>query len=617
VEGDRLSLDRDAMRELGYRTVDALVEWMLDEHAPPIRRATPEEIRSRLHGPPPEEPEAFEDVLAQLERDVLPFTSRGAHPGFFAFIPFATTWPGALGDFIASACNVYGGSWMESAGPSQVELEVLSWFAEWLGLPGDASGILTSGGSSANLNALACARETRVARMDDRLVVYVADQAHSSLARAARVLGFRPHQVRVLPTDADFRLQPATVAEAIDADARAGLTPLFVSASGGATNTGAVDPLRELADVCRSRDVWFHVDAAYGGFAVLTERGRKALDGIDLAESVTLDPHKWLYQRYECGCLLVRQPTLLRRAFEITPDYLRDARCAETEVNFADRGLQLTRAARAFKVWVSLRTLGVSAFRDAIDRCLDLAETAAERIEASDALELVAPPSLGVLCFRRRFERDSEAGNAGVVAALERSGLGLVSSTRLHGEYAIRMCILAHTSRAEDVERVLDFLETAEPVADPAGVARHERHPQVSATAIATDVDRRALLSRLSNAERQSVVARASRRQIAEGETVVERWDSSRDFFLIEDGSAEVYVADDRVRELGPGDFFGELGALDWGAGFSYPRLATVVAKQPLSLLVFPDGSLNQLIRDFPVLGDEITARAHERAQRH
>jgi glutamate/tyrosine decarboxylase-like PLP-dependent enzyme len=409
--------------------------------------------------------------------------------------------------------------------------------------------------------------------MDEPLVVYVADQGHSSLARAARVLGFRPHQVRVIPTDTDFRLQPATLAEAIDADARAGLTPLFVSASGGATNTGAVDPLRELADVCRSRDVWFHVDAAYGGFAVLTERGRKALDGIALADSVTLDPHKWLYQPYECGCLLVRQSTLLRRAFEITPDYLRDARCAETEVNFADRGLQLTRAARAFKVWVSLRTLGISAFRSAIDRCLDLAETAAQRIAASDALELVAPPSLGILCFRRRFERDSEAGNAGLVAALERSGLGLVSSTRLRGEYAIRMCILAHTSREEDVERVLRFLETAEPVTEPAGIARYERHPQVSATAVATDLDGSPLLSRLSNDERSRVVARADRRRVAEGETVVERWDSSRDFFLIEEGSADVYVADERVRELGPGDFFGELGALDWGAGFSYPRL--------------------------------------------
>jgi glutamate/tyrosine decarboxylase-like PLP-dependent enzyme len=548
---------------------------------------------------------------------VLPFTSRGAHPGFFAFIPFAATWPGALGDFLASACNVYAGSWMESAGPSQVELEVLSWFADWTGLPAAASGILTSGGSSANLTALACARETRVARMDEGLVVYAADQAHSSLARAARVLGFRPHQVRVLPTGADFRLQPATLAAAIDADTQAGLTPLFVSASGGATNTGAVDPLRELAGVCRSRDVWFHVDAAYGGFAVLTERGRTALDGIELADSITLDPHKWLYQPYECGCLLVRDPRLLRHAFEITPDYLRDARCAETEVNFADRGLQLTRAARALKVWVSLRTFGVAAFRSAIDRCLGLAEAAAEQIAASETLELAAPPSLGIVCFRRRFERDREAGNAGIVAALERSGIGLVSSTRLRGEYAIRMCILAHTSREEDVERVLRFLETAEPLAELEGIARHERHPQVSATAVASDVDGSPLLARLLPDERQRVVARADRRRVAAGQTVVERWDSSRDFFVIEDGSVDVYVADERVRELGPGDFFGELGALDWGAGFSYPRLATVVATKPLSVLVFPDGSLNQLIRDFPALGDEITARAHERAQQH
>ena len=604
---DPLALDPEAMRRLGYRTVDMLVDQLSDNGAPPLRRATPDAMAARLGGPPPDEPEDIERILARLQEDVLPFRSRVDHPGFFAFVPSSGTWPGALGDLIASACNVYAGSWMESAGPSALELEVLRWFKDWIGLPVASAGALTSGGSAANLAALACAREAHGAGMAPGLVAYLSDQAHSSLARAARLLGFGPEQVRVLPTDqTTFRLEPATLAAALDADRAAGRTPLFVAASAGATNTGAVDPLPELADLCRERGVWLHADAAYGGFAVLTERGREQLRGLEQADSITLDPHKWLYQSYECGCLLVRDAEVLRRAFAICPDYLRDAEGERAEVNFSDLGVQLTRASRAFKLWMSLRYFGVDAFRSAIDRTLDLAALAQRRIAESPALEPMAPPALGVVCFRRRFEEaldphEQDRRNARLVAALEREGFALVSSTRLGGRYAIRMCILNHGTRAEDVERALGFLATADVESEPSPVAGDGGHLAP------------ALFRGVASSEVRRLLAPATERDVPAGRTIVAEWEQSRDFFLILDGRVEVELPGGGLRRLGRGDFFGELGALDWGAGYHYSRTATVRTLATTRLLTLPAADLSRLMQELPVVDARIRAVAGRR----
>ncbi len=611
---DPLSLDRETMRKLGYRAIDLLVE-QLGREGPPLRRASPADMRKRLHGPAPETPEPFERILEGLERDVLPFASRDGHPRFFGFVPFAGTWPGALGDLIASACNLYAGSWMESAGPSQVELEVLGWFKDWIGYPPDAAGSLVSGGSAANMTALACAREALAGPMRDDLVLYVSDQAHSSIARAARILGFRPEQVRVLPSDGRFRLTPETLRAAIEADLTRGLTPFCVVAQGGATNTGSVDPLAGLAEVCREHRAWLHVDAAYGGFAVLADPG--LLAGLEHADSVTLDPHKWLYQPFECGCVLVRDGGALRAAFEILPDYLRDARPEAEEVNFSDVGLQLTRSARALKLWVSLRYFGVEAFREAIRRSLAIAAAAARRVEESETLELMAPPSLGVVCFRRR-DLD-ESANAGLVAALEHSGTGLISTTRLHGRFALRMCVLNHQSTVDDVEAVLAFLETAHPEArEP----EHERHPAIVSGwpglphADLPSLRELPLFAGLEPAQAAQVAARASLREVAAGEPVIEQWDLGSEFFVIVEGTASVSVDGQKARELGRGDFFGELRALEWGAGYAYPRLASVRATTPLRLLVFPEGVLAELVERYPSLDRAIREAVAERLPR-
>jgi aromatic-L-amino-acid/L-tryptophan decarboxylase len=618
-----LSLDRERMRELGYRTVDMLVDRLADDTLPPLRRATAAEMAERLGGPPPTEPESFEEILARLRDDVLAFTSRLDHPGFLAFIPSSGTWPSALGDFVASACNIYAGSWMESAGPSQVELEVLGWFKSWIGYPETAEGTLVTGGSAANMTALACAREKLAGPMSDRLVVYLSDQAHSSLARAARVLGFRPDQVRVVATDASLRLRPLALTAAMNADVRAGRRPLFVAASGGATNAGTVDPLPELAELCHDRGVWLHVDAAYGGFAVLADRGREQLAGLEHADSVGLDPHKWLYQPYECGCLLVRDGHALRAAFEISPDYLGDAKAVEAGVDFADLGLQLSRAARALKVWVSIRYFGLAAFRAAIERSLDLADLARRRVEESETLELAAPPSLGVVCLRRRFgdaatEEEAERRNAALVEELERSGLGLVSGTRLHGEYVIRLCVLNHTTRQQDLDRILGFLESAPVDRDASPSTRSSRDRDISDSWVLPELAGDAsvalvsLFHGLSPDELRLVQEAGESRDAVDGEVIVAQWDTSNDLYVILDGTAEVLIHGERRSDLAPGDFFGELAALDWGAGYSYSRTATVRATSQMRLLVIPADELRPLVDTIPFIETRIRAAVRQ-----
>ena len=462
---DPLELDPDSMRRLGYRVVDLLVDRIAALGGSPAwRGASRAEMEERLREDPSERAEPADRILEQIERDVLPFAGHHDHPRFFAFIPSCPTWPSVLGDLLASGSNVFAGTWLQSAGASEIELVVLDWFKSWIGFPREASGLLLSGGSAANLSALACARQARLGGESDG-VVYLSAEGHSSVLRAARVLGFGAEHLRILPIDERRRLRAETVAAAIDEDEALGRRPFALVASGGTTNTGAVDPLGELADVCRSRGLWLHVDGAYGGFAVLTERGARCLEGIGRADSVALDPHKWLFQPYEAGCLLVREPDLLRETFQILPDYLQDTAVTGGEVNFADLGVQLTRSARALKIWLSVKYFGVGAFRAAIDRALDLAAGAEERIVTSAKLELVSPATLGIVCFRRIVpgadEREIEATNAELARRLAASGEGMISSTRLDGRYALRLCVLNHRSRAVDVERILEWLEAA------------------------------------------------------------------------------------------------------------------------------------------------------------
>jgi aromatic-L-amino-acid/L-tryptophan decarboxylase len=319
--------------------------------------------------------------------------------------------------------------------------------------------LFTSGGSAAILDALVAAREA--AGSPERPVVILSDQTHSAFKRAARIVGVRPDGIVVVPSDENFRLDPQALAGAISSTRERGLAPIAVCANAGTTNTGAVDPLAAIADVCTREKVWMHVDAAYGGFAVLTDQGRRLLAGIERADSISLDAHKWLFQPFEAGCLLVRDVATLTRAFAVDADYLQDTKLGLEHVNFADRGYQLTRSFRALKVWMSIQTFGLARFRAAIAGAVQLAESAGDLVATTAGLELLSAPSLGVLCFRHQpvgeewTEPRIQALNEAIQGRVIESGLAMISSTRLGGRYALRLCILSHQTTWEDVREII------------------------------------------------------------------------------------------------------------------------------------------------------------------
>ena len=615
-----LAMDAEAMRRAGYATVDALVARLADPGADPVlRRAEAADMASRLGGPPPEQAAEYGAVLGRVIADVLPYAARTDHPGYFAFIPSFTTWPAALAELTAAAANPYCGAWMESAGAAQIELEVVDWFRDWLGMPASTAGLLVSGGSAANLMALLVAREA-AGGPSDNSVLYVSDQAHSSLARTARAMGLRPQQVRVLPTDDRWRLLPETVTAAVRADRSVGRVPFALCASAGSTNTGAVDPLGELADVGAEEGLWLHVDAAYGGFAALTAKGRLALAGIDRADSVTLDPHKWLYQPMECGSVLIRDGARLERTFAIHPDYLDgDATQGAGEVNFADRGLQLSRGFRALKVWVTMQTFGLAAFRAAIQRNLELAEFAEALIRRHAGLTLMAPATLGIVCFRREWpgcdEAETERRGLALADDLERSGMALVSATRLAGRHAIRLCILNPTSSEEHVRLVVEHFAGAPVPAGAPGGADADSRADVIAGLDDGVLGTVPLLAGVPASIIRGVHARGVWLDVAAGEEVVRRWASGRLFYIILSGRYDVFIDGRRIRTMGPGDHFGELAARDWGGGYGYTRLATVRCAEPGRLLTLTSEDFQWLVDSEPTVKARLAQSLAERLQ--
>ena len=422
-----------------------------------------DDLVQKLMQDPPEDGRAPDEVLEQAVADILPLSLRLDHPRCFGFVPSSPTWPGVVADFLAAGYNVNSCNWLVASGTSQLECVVIDWFRQWLGYPDTAGGLLTSGGSAASLDGLVAARGA--AGYPDSASVYMSDQSHSAHQRAVKIIGIRPEHARLVPSDDSFRIDLGELASMVKEDRAAGLQPIAVCANAGATATGAVDPLEELADFCASEGIWLHVDAAYGGFAVVTERGKRILRGIERADSIVLDAHKWFFQPYEVGCLMVKDIATLEKPFEIRPDFLQDALWGSGHPNFWDRGLQMSRSARALKIWMSVQTFGMAAFRRAISNGLDFAARAQRFIDESPVLKCTSPASLSVVCFRVDpsgqdiADEDLDEINRDVLARLFWEDPAFISSAMPHGRFSLRLCIVNHATTWNDVRETLQAAE--------------------------------------------------------------------------------------------------------------------------------------------------------------
>jgi aromatic-L-amino-acid/L-tryptophan decarboxylase len=460
-----LQLSHDQMQALGAQALGLVIQHFETNRENPVAITIPRADTERLlRTPLPERGTAVSELVDILARDVFPNALKSDHPRFYAFVPSPTNFVSVIGDLLISGHNLFAGHWMAASAAGQIEINVLDWLNELVGFPKGSGGILVSGGSMANLSAVATAREAKLGGPNANAIVYCSDQTHSSMAKGLRILGFRPEQKRTIATDDGFRLSIAALESAIAEDRAAGRLPFCVVANGGTTNTGAVDPLGPLADICARENMWLHVDGAYGAAAVITERGRAALMGIERADSITLDPHKWLFQPYELGCLLVRDAGVLQKAFRVEDedhaDYLEDVtRHVQHDVNFYECGIQLTRSFKALKLWLSMRAFGLAEFRRAIQIGFEMADHAEQTLRAAGSWEIVTPSQMGVVTFRWREAAKSAAQIDAItresVDLMREDGYALVMSTALSGRPVLRLCpINPGTTRAEIEETV-------------------------------------------------------------------------------------------------------------------------------------------------------------------
>ncbi len=493
--------DWEAYRRVLHEAVDGVVDDMARVRDDPAWRPVPDAVKAALRAPLPRGSEALADVLAQFDELIRPYPTGNRHPRFFGWVHGAGNAAGVLADLLAAGMNANVGGREHAA--VYVERAVIAWFVELFGFPRTASGVLTTGTSMGNLLAVVAARDHANASGDipgrftgnvaarltgdvagrltgdvarrltgdvaGRLTGYAAAGVHDSVAKAFHIAGLGRDALRAIAVDERFAIDVHALRERVAADRAAGERPFLVVATAGSVDTGAFDPLAALADLCAEEGLWLHVDGAFGALAIASPAHAHLVAGIERADSLAFDAHKWLQVPYAAGCVLFRDERAHRAAFASSPHYLARAErgAAAGAPWFADYGLELSREFRALKIWFTLKHYGIERLGVSIARTCELAAALGERVERSEDLELLAPVMLNVVCFRwnppgaARDDAALDALNEAIAIAVQESGAAVPSTTRVHGKRALRVCIVNHRTREDDLDVLLGAVRTA------------------------------------------------------------------------------------------------------------------------------------------------------------
>ena len=468
---------------LSHRILDDAIAYLKDVRDRPVWREMPTEVRSFFGTSLPRSPAPVADVYDDVARNVMPYPMGNVHPRFWSWYMGSSNFTGALGDFLAAiqGSNLGGGNHAAALMDSQV----VNWMKEMVGFPASAGGTLVSGGSMANIIGLTVARNVKagvdvrergVGAIPRPLRYYASDQVHSCHRKAVEMLGLGNRALRRIQTDAGLRIDIAALKAAIAEDREAGFRPACVIGTAGTVNTGAVDDLQTLASVAAEEDLWFHVDGCIGALIVIAPENRSLVAGIEQADSIALDPHKWLHAPFEAGCALVRDASAHRNTFAVTPEYLESTpRGLASGEWLHDYGLQTSRGFRALKIWMALKEHGVEKFGRLIDQNIAQARYLTQLIEAEPALELMAPTTINIVSFRHRLAGASEerlkAFNTEIMLRLQEGGVAALSDTTVQGRHCLRVAIANHRTRREDLDLlVAEMLRLGREIADATSV---------------------------------------------------------------------------------------------------------------------------------------------------
>lgn len=433
----------DEFRRYGHQAIDWVADFLAHvERYPVLPPVKPGELTDTLPAHGPEKGEPMEAILADFERLIVPSCTQWNHPGFLGYFANSATPEGILGELLAAALNNNGMLWKTSPAVTELEQVTLRWLREWSGLPAEWFGLIYDTASTSSMHAIAAAREaaepeSRTRGTTPGLVVYTSEQSHSSIEKGAIAVGIGQDFVRKVPVDAEFRMRPEALSELIETDLKAGLRPCCVTATVGTTSTTSVDPVPAIAETCARHRLWLHVDAAYAGSAGLAPEFRWAFEGCERADSMVMNPHKWLQVPMDCSVFYTSRPEILRRAFSLVPEYLTSASDPRA-VNLMDYGVPLGRRFRALKLWFVMRSYGHEGLANAVREQVRLARGFAALVEADGRFEIVAPVRFSVVNFRFR---GSDEANRRILERVNAAGGVFLSSTVLNGKFILHLAV--------------------------------------------------------------------------------------------------------------------------------------------------------------------------------